>query len=154
MLHGTQYSTMKKSYLFLALAVVFVIIQFFPIDKNNPPADAAKDFLAVNNAPAEVVKLFHTACYDCHAHTTVYPWYTSVAPVSWFIGNHIAEGRQHTNYSLWTEYNAEQKERKLEETIKVIADKEMPMLTYWMIHWEAKISPEERKTMTDWLETL
>lgn len=144
---------MNKRNIFIGLAAVFVIMQFFPIDKTNPPVDQAKDFLTMENAPVEVAQLFKTACYDCHSDETNYPWYTSVAPISWFIKGHIDEGHEHLKFSTWGDYNAKQKAHKMEEIIEVVDGKEMPMLTYWMIHWDAKISVEQRTQMTDWVRT-
>jgi len=144
---------MTKRNILIALAVVLGIMQFFPIDKSNPPLDQTKDFLTMENTPVELAQLFKTACYDCHSDETKYPWYTSLAPVSWFIKGHIDEGREHLNFSTWGDYDAKQKTHKIEEIIEVVDGKEMPMLTYWMIHWDAKISVEQRTQITDWMKT-
>jgi mono/diheme cytochrome c family protein len=144
---------MNKRNILIALVVALIIMQFFPIDKTNAPVDQAKDFLTMENAPTEVAQLFKTACYDCHSDETKYPWYTSVAPISWFIKGHIDEGHEHINFSTWADYDAKKKAHKMEEIIEVVDGKEMPMLTYWMIHWDAKISEEQRKQMTDWVRT-
>ena len=144
---------MNKRNILIGLVVIFIIMQFFPIDKTNPPVDQAKDFLTMENAPTEVAQLFKTACYDCHSDETKYPWYTSVAPISWFIKGHIDEGHKHLNFSTWGDYDAKKKAHKMEEIIEVVDGKEMPMLTYWMIHWDAKISVEQRTQITDWVRT-
>jgi len=144
---------MTKRNILIAIGVLLIIMQFFPIDKTNPTVDQTKDFLAIENAPAEVAALFKTACYDCHSSKTEYPWYTSVAPISWFIKGHIDEGREHLQFSTWGDYDAKKKAHKMEEIIEVVDGKEMPMLTYWMIHWDAKISEEQRKQITDWVKT-
>ena len=144
---------MNKRNILIALAIILIIMQFFSIDKTNPSIDQAKDFLTVENTPTEVAQLFKIACYDCHSNETKYPWYTSVAPISWFIKGHIDNGREVLNFSTWSDYNAKQKSHKMEEIIEVVDGKEMPMLTYWMIHWDAKISEEQRKQITDWVKT-
>lgn len=144
---------MNKRNILIALAVVLIIMQFFPIDKTNPPVNQAKDFLTTENAPVEVAQLFKTACYDCHSDETKYPWYTSVAPTSWFVKGHIDDARKHLNFSTWGDYDANQKAHKMEEIIEMVDGKEMPMLTYWMIHWDAKISVEQRTQITDWVRT-
>ena len=144
---------MNKRNILIALVIILIIMQFFSIDKTNPSIDQAKDFLTVENTPTEVAQLFKIACYDCHSNETKYPWYTSVAPISWFIKGHIDNGREVLNFSTWSDYNAKQKSHKMEEIIEVVDGKEMPMLTYWMIHWDAKISEEQRKQITDWVKT-
>ena len=42
-------------------------------------------------------KLFARACADCHSHQTRWPWYSHVAPVSWYIANHVEDGRKPFN---------------------------------------------------------
>ena len=139
--------------LLLALAAL-VLIQFFSIDKTNPPVNTAQDFIQNTNPPAEIANILKTACYDCHAHTTEYPWYTNIQPFAWWIKGHIDHGRDHLNYSTWTTYEAKKKSHKIEEMIEVIEDKEMPMLSYMVAHQEAWIDDAQRKLLVDWFKTL
>lgn len=145
---------MIKRIIFIAVAAFLIIAQFFQIDKTNPPLNPGLDFLAAEMPNGEVGALFRTACYDCHSNETVYPWYTSVAPLSWWIKNHIDEGRHDLNYSVWGDYSEEKKAHKIEESIEMIENKEMPLLSYWTVHWDAKLTEEERKAMADWLRGL
>ena len=84
--------------------VAFVIIQFFPIDKTNPPLEPGMDFINIKNTPPDVAKLIKTSCYDCHSNETKYPWYASIAPSSWFLKHHIDEGRKELNFSTFATY--------------------------------------------------
>lgn len=145
---------MNKKYIYLALGVIFVVMQFFGIDKTNPPIDEAKTFIAMENPDAETLQLMKTACYDCHSHQTEYPWYTSLAPLSWWINGHIEHGREHLNLSAWGDYTDKQRSHKIEEVIEVVDGKEMPMLTYWLVHWEAKLTPEQRTQITDFMRKI
>ncbi len=70
-------------------------MQFIQTDKTNPKVD--KNIEIKTNA--EVMKIFKTACYDCHSNETVYPWYSNIAPFSWVVSNHINEGRKVLNFS-------------------------------------------------------
>ena len=146
--------TRKKiiRYILIALALFLVIAQFFPIDKTNPESDPEKDFLALEQPPQEVASLLKDACYDCHSNHTKYPWYTSVAPVSWWIKGHIDHGREHLNFSTWTDYPAKKANHKLEECFEVVEEKEMPMLTYWLVHPEAKLSDEQRTMLVGYFK--
>ncbi len=78
---------MKK--ILIILLVAFVIIQFFPIDKTNPPVNKGMDFLRIKDTPENVAKIISNSCYDCHSNETKYPLYSSIAPSSWFLKNHI-----------------------------------------------------------------
>ena len=141
---------MKKKIL-LGLLVVLVLIQFIRIDKTNPESVAAKDFIAVENPPANIAAIMKNACYDCHSHQTTYPWYTNVAPISLMIRSHIRGGRQQVNFSTWADYDTKKKNHKIQEMIESIETKYMPMKSYTWLHPEAKLSAKDRKVLVDWL---
>ncbi len=136
----------------LGVAAVLVIIQFFGIDKTNPPVEASQDFLSIANPPAEIAALIKSSCYDCHSHQTKYPWYTNVAPVSWMIGHHIEEGREHLNFSKWGTYPAKKRAHKIEECYEEVEEGEMPMKGYVILHSEAKMSKEQKEQLIAWFK--
>ncbi|MFT4972284.1 MAG: hypothetical protein ACI9JY_001488 [Saprospiraceae bacterium] len=118
-------------------------MQFFKIYKTNPPID-------VVNPPADIAEMMQNACYDCHTHTTVYPWYTSVAPLSFLIRGHIRGERQHLNFSLWNDYSAKDKQHHFYEMAEVLKEKRMPMKSYVWLHSEAKMSDDEKLKLQNW----
>ncbi|MCB0583915.1 MAG: heme-binding domain-containing protein [Phaeodactylibacter sp.] len=138
----------------LAILAALVIIQFFGIDKTNPPVIEGESFMAVAQPPAEVARLLKDACYDCHSHETEYPWYTSIAPVSWWIGHHIEEGREHLNFSTWGTYNAEKKAHKAEECGEEIEKGEMPLTSYLPMHPEARLTAAQKEQLISWFKEL
>lgn len=133
--------------IFYVLLLAFVLIQFFQIDKTNPPVNEGVDFLNIKSTPDPVAKLIKNACYDCHSNETKYPWYSSLQPVGWFLQDHYDEGRKHLNFSNFATYTAKQQSHKLEEAIEMIENKEMPLNSYIIGHPEAKLSDENRKTL-------
>jgi hypothetical protein len=138
----------------IALAILFVIIQLFRIDKNNPETDPSKDFLTVTNPPAEVAAILNNACYDCHSNSTVYPWYTNISPVSWWIKNHVNEGREELNFSVWDTYPSRKKDHKMEEAVEMVEEKEMPLESYTWTHGNSNLSPEQREKLTAFFNSL
>lgn len=143
---------MKKILRIVAMVLggALLVLQFFRIDKSNPPADQAQDYLAISAPPAEISTLIKAACYDCHSHTTQYPWYSNIQPVAWWVKDHIEEGREHLNFSVWATYNTKKAAHKLEECYEVIESKEMPMKSYTWMHGSARLSAEERSTLAAW----
>lgn len=139
--------------LYLLLAA-FVVIQFFRIDKTNPPVEQTKDFLSVTNAPDEVANLMKAACYDCHSNETKYPWYTNIAPFSWYIADHIEHARKHLNFSIWGEYPEKRQMHKLKECGEEVEEKEMPLESYLIMHGEAELTGEQRELLEDWFQSL
>lgn len=139
---------------FRILLLGFIVIQFFQIDRSAPPVNPQKDFVTIMNPPTRVGNLIKTACYDCHSYETKYPWYSYVAPVSWWIGNHVHEGREHLNFSVWGNYSAGKANHKLEECIEEVAEGEMPLTSYTITHGNAELNAEQIKAVTNWLKTV
>lgn len=120
----------------------------------NPPIEEKQDFFALNEAPPEIEDLVRTACYDCHSHETSYPWYSQVAPISWWLNGHIEHGREHLNFSTWGSLEADDLSHGLHECQEVLEEKEMPMLTYMIMHRDAWIDEEQRNTLAQYFESL
>jgi predicted Fe-S protein YdhL (DUF1289 family) len=144
---------MKKK-IIIGLVIIFVIMQFFRIDKTNPPIVEANDFLVVNSTPPEVAKIIKASCYDCHSNQSVYPWYTNIAPVSWFIKHHIDEGREHFNFSDWNLYSSKDKVHILEECAEEVEEGEMPLKTYTLMHGDAKLSKEQKELLENYFKSI
>ena len=134
------------------ILVAFIIIQFFPIDKTNPAPTPGMDFLKIKNTPPEIAKIINYSCYDCHSNETTYPWYSNFAPASWYLKNHIDEGRKHLNFSTFATYEPKQQVDKLEECIEMIEKKEMPLESYFVGHQDAKITDEQRKILINYFK--
>ncbi len=135
---------MKK--LLIAIIILVVGIQFIPYDvpANIPDKDGEP-----LQAPKEVEAILKRSCYDCHSNHTNFPWYSSVAPVSFFTKMHVKEGREHLNFSKWNSYGDEKKAKYLEKIPKAI-EKKMPLPSYLLIHKDAKLSEADKKTLSEW----
>ena len=141
---------MKK--LFIVILVAFVIIQFFPIDKKNPPVNKGMDFLNIKTIEPSTAQLIRNSCYDCHSNETRYPWYASVAPSSWFIKNHIEEARKELNFSTFATYEPSRQIKKMEEAAEMIEKREMPLESYFIGHQDAKLTDAQRKVLVDFFK--
>ncbi len=134
----------------IVLAAAFVVIQFFQIDKVNPPVVAADSIEASVSVPPDIAQIIGRSCSDCHSNNTVYPWYTSTQPAGWFMKDHIDEGRREVNFSVFNTYSARKKAKKLEEICEQVSSKEMPLPSYLWIHWDAALKDTEIQALCDW----
>lgn len=134
---------------FLIAAIVFVAMQVIRPSRANPPIDPSKQLVA----PADVQAIFARSCNDCHSSRTVWPWYTAVAPVSWWLADHVHEGRREVNFSEWQSYSAKRKARKLKEICEQVEQGEMPLKAYLPLHPEAKLSDAERVRICEWAKS-
>ena len=136
---------MKKILVILLVAVV--LIQFFPIDKNNPAPTPGMDFLKIKNTPESAATLIRNGCYDCHSNESKYPWYSNVQPIAWFLKDHIDEGRKELNFSTFAVYEPKRQIHKMEECIEMIEKKEMPLESYYIGHQDAKLTDQQRQML-------
>lgn len=134
--------------------VGLVGIQFFPTSRNQSDTIPKTDFMLVNNVPKQVERIITTSCYDCHSNNTDYPWYNKVQPVAWLLEDHVTHGKEELNFNQWADYSSRRKNSKLKSIISQIEDGEMPLWSYTLVHREAKLSEDEKKTVLDWVSKL
>ena len=137
---------MKKKLKTAGLVIVgfLLVAQLIPVDRTNPPESSP---LAI---PAEVEPILQKACYDCHSNKTKWPWYSGIAPLSWWITDHVSEGRRELNFSEWDSIPAEKHAKKFEEIAEEVEEGKMPLSSYTPAHPEANLTPQEVATLADW----
>jgi len=141
-----------KKVLFAILAIV-ILIQFIRPEKNNSK-DETYAMSTVMEIPVEVNKIIQTSCADCHSNSTTYPLYSEIAPVSWYLAQHVNEGKEHLNFSEWTTYNKDQKEHLLKDIKEVLNEREMPLKSYLLIHKDAKLTENQYQILYDWANSI
>ena len=127
----------------LVLLVAFVGIQFIPATRNQSDLIPETDFMLVNKVPETIQKKLQVSCYDCHSNNTKYPWYNKIQPVTWFLENHIEEGKAELNFNEWDSLSNRRKKSKLRSIIKQIESGEMPLESYTLIHKDATFTEAE-----------
>ncbi len=138
----------------IALLVVLVIIQFIHPKKNKatgPQPNYIGNSFAI---PADVKTILAKACNDCHSNNTKYPWYANFQPVLWCLDKHIKNGKKHINYDEYTNRPLRYQYHKMEETIEMVKEGEMPLNSYTWIHKDAKLTVEEKAKITRWANTV
>jgi hypothetical protein len=137
----------------IAIAVILVGIQFVRIDRSNPPVVSGEPIESHVSVPGDVSEILGRSCNDCHSHKTVYPWYSHVAPASWFLGYHVNHGREHMNMSEWGALRREKQARMLEEICEMVRGGEMPLPSYLWIHRDAVLSEADKDALCSWTES-
>lgn len=129
---------------FTGLAILFVAIQIIPYgrDHTNPRIRQEPKWDRL-----ETRLMARHACMDCHSNQTVWPWYSSIAPVSWLVQRDVDEGRRELNFSEW-----DRPQREAKESAKVIRSGEMPPRSYLLVHPEARLLPAEKEALAVGLE--
>ncbi len=124
-----------------------ILIQFVPVERSNPPVESDIP------APPAVKLILKRACYDCHSHETMWPWYSRLAPVSWLLARDVHEGRAELNFSTWAHYSPTEQEKKLKESWEEVQEGEMPPWYYLPLHRDAALSEADRQLLQTWALT-
>jgi hypothetical protein len=135
-----------KHWVPIGLMLVFVLLQFIPVERSNPPVEAEIP------APSEVRDVLRRACYDCHSNESRWPWYAHVAPVSWLIAHDVEEARDHLNFSTWEAYDEDEQRDHIDAVWEEVESGEMPLWFYLPLHPEARLSAEDLERLKSWVE--
>lgn len=129
---------------------LFAGAQFVRPARDNPPAVAGQSIEELSPPPADVSKVLNRSCMDCHSNRTVWPWYSNVSPVSWFLKGHVDDGRRHLNFSRWAYYDLREKAVLLDEICKTAKGGTMPLGSYTLIHRGAVLKTSDVSTLCRW----
>jgi hypothetical protein len=135
--------------LFLLAAVAVIVGRVKPEQRADTDPRNQGLPLLFNAKPAQVLL---RACGNCHSNHTDWPWYSHVAPVSWWIGRHVREGRDRLDFSEWETYSPWQRRDKLESICGLISTGRMPPRLYNSMHPEAKLTETEKEAVCAWVK--
>jgi hypothetical protein len=130
----------------LVVAVgLFALIQLVPYRVDNPPVVNEPNWDSPRTRALAVA-----ACYDCHSNESKPLWFEKVAPLSWWITNHVKEGRGALNFSEW----GTSRQGESDDVVEAVREGSMPPSNYtWLgLHPEAKLTPKQRQQLADGLD--
>jgi hypothetical protein len=142
----------RRIYLF-SVVVALILIQFIRPEKNLGEPENETDFIRISQVPDTLASVFLNSCYDCHSNNTQYPWYSNVAPFSWYLKWHIDEGKAHLNFTSWGIMDKAQKITKLDLICEEITFGTMPLNSYLWIHRASKLSEQDIQAICAWTES-
>lgn len=134
---------------FVALACLiglFALMQVIPYGRthSNPPILKEPPW----DSP-RTRELAARACFNCHSNETRWPWYASVAPVSWVVQFDVEVARSVINFSEWNRtydlapYSGQS-----------VRTGNMPTVKYRMAHPEADLTPQETLELARGLDAM
>lgn len=142
----------KLKWVLIALAVLFIALQFVRPARTNPLVDESKTVQANTQMTPQVNAIIERSCRDCHSNKTEWPWYSNVSPVSWFVAGHVEEGRRDMNFSEWAQYDQHRREAYLDLICEMVSKGMMPLSSYTRIHHQSKLSTDDARTICEWTE--
>lgn len=142
----------KLRIILLAVIALFIVIQFIP---SGIPENAPEDEKSISNSSLmtePVMDQLRKSCFDCHSNQTQFPWYAKIAPSSWLLSSHIANGKAHLNFSEWENYSKREKIGLLGDIRNEVETGKMPLKSYLMIHKDARLNSENISSLSKWTE--
>jgi len=136
------------------LALALVVIQVFRPTRTNPMIDPKNEISTNLTVPPDVTGILARSCNDCHSNRTTWPWYSSVAPVSWLVAYDVNYGRGALNFSEWGMRDPEKNGEMLGEICKEVTEKKMPGLIYPIMHSGAKLTEADVQTVCRWTQSV
>lgn len=138
--------THKLPPLLASMVVALLAAQALPVQKPSLPASGEIQ------TPPRVRAILRAACDDCHSSRTRWPWYASVAPISWLVHDHVFLGRRRLDFSNWESTVADPGTaiQKLRNVQRVLRDESMPPWPYRLVHPAARLVPAQRQVLLDW----
>lgn len=137
----------------LGLLIIFIVMQAFRPEKNISN-DTTKDISKSYIVPENVQQILTKACNDCHSNHTRYPWYAEIQPVSWWLADHVKDGKKELNFNEFDKYRIARQYKKLEECVEQIKEGKMPLSSYTIIHKDAILTEAEKQILYNWCEIL
>jgi hypothetical protein len=142
--------TKRAKRLLSVFVAIFVAIQFLGPTRTNPPVVESHTIRNQVQMPSQIADIMNRACMDCHSHETRWPWYSRVAPIRWWLVNHVNAGRNTLNFSEWTQYRPSYAIATLGSMGEVVQRDLMPLASYRALHPEARLSKREAEMFSDW----
>ena len=138
----------------VVLLIALIIIQFFHPKKNQASATQPNYVGNVFAIPADVQGILKKACNDCHSNNTVYPWYSKIQPVDWWLDHHVKEGKKELNLDDFSQRSLRFQYKKMEEIAEQVKKGEMPLNSYLWIHKDAKLTDDEKNKLINWADAI
>jgi hypothetical protein len=121
--------------------VLFVLIQLVPYRVHNHSTVSEPKWDSPQTRALAVA-----ACYSCHSNHTKTASFEQMAPLSWWITNHVDQGRAALNFS-------DCRTARENEGSGAVREGSMPprYYTWFGLHPEAKLSASEKSALADGL---
>jgi hypothetical protein len=133
---------------FSVLIGAFALIQLVPFghQHTNPPAGTS----VVWDSP-RTLELARRACFDCHSNETKWPWYSSIAPISWKVQGHVDEGREKLNFTAF-DAASRKMTKAAGKASEEVREGGMPLSDYLLLHPLAHLTAAEKQELIRGLE--
>jgi Haem-binding domain len=136
----------------VVLLIALIVIQFIRPGRNIGAIATPTDITHYVHVPDTVMHILQVSCYDCHSNNTVYPWYTNINPVGFWMWGHVKDGKRGINFSDLSTFNKRKLDHRLGDIAEQVEEKEMPLSSYTLIHTYATLDSGQVQIIKAWTE--
>jgi hypothetical protein len=94
--------------------------------------------------------MLKNSCYDCHSSETKWPWYSYVAPVSFYIVRDVKAGRAAMSFSDWPQDDPKRARKRWRHIADEVEGGSMPPPNYTRIHRQTRLDDAQRAELLKW----
>ncbi len=128
------------------------LMQTDTVNANESMLDSAYSLIRENYFAVEPI--FKRSCYDCHSDQGRLPWYSNLPLVKRIIESDIKNARKHLDMTNGFPFGGHGLPADdLAEIREVVEDGEMPLFTYLILHWNARLSDSAKDSIYTWVDT-
>lgn len=126
------------------------VVQTVP---DTTPANTDSLYALIQHGFVQLEPIWKKACYDCHTDKTVYPWYHKLPIIKGMLEDHITEARAEMDMSNGFPFISKRKPvDDLRKLGSEVAEGEMPLTSYKLMHWSACLSQEEKDSVAAFVD--
>lgn len=101
----------------------------------------------------QVKPLFKEKCLSCHGVNNNLPWYSVIPGVSHLLEYDMREAKEHMDMSSGFPFAGHGSPRDdLKALARVVRKDEMPPLRYQVLHWDSKLTTQEKALVQQWIK--
>src|SRR5437773_3370033 len=114
--------------------LVVLAIQLVPYGRDHTPPPSGRRVVWDS---ARTEELARRACFDCHSNETRWPWYASIAPISWRIQTDVNLARARLDFTAFDSASAKAAEAAA-EAAETVPSRDRPLQDYDLMHDDAR----------------
>lgn len=100
---------------------------------------------------SDIYPIFERSCMDCHGAPRALPWYAALPGAKQLITSDIREAKEHLEFGSAFPFKSHgTPQEDLKSIGEAVEDGTMPPWRYWIMHWRARLSTEEKAKIAAW----
>jgi hypothetical protein len=124
-------------------------IQLVPYGRDHVPPAAGRP--PAWDSP-RTLALARRACFDCHSNETRWPWYASIAPISWRVQTDVNLARAVLDFTAFDPGNPRMT-KAAGKAAGEVTRRDMPPQDYVLMHPEARLNAADNQALTAGLDS-